>query len=131
MVPEVDNIIPLSTTLHDFFKKWLEFSRPLHNLTEREQDVVAAFLRHRHILMKKISDPKIVEQVLFSEQTKKDIMKEENLSVAHFQVIMGKLRKAGIINNNTLNPRIIPLLKENSGGFKLLIYFDILENESE
>lgn len=81
--------------------------------------------------MKKISDPKIVEQVLFSEQTKKDIMKEEDLSVAHFQVIMGKLRKAGIINNNTLNPRIIPLLKENSGGFKLLIYFDILENESE
>ena len=87
-MPEVDNVIPLSCSLHDFFKAWLNFIKPLHNLTEREQDVTAAFLRNRHELSSKISDAKILNQVLFSEQTKKKIMEETGLSVAHFQVIM-------------------------------------------
>ena len=125
MIPEVDNIIPLSTTPSKFFKTWLEFIKPFHNLTEREQDVAAAFLRNRYELTQKISDPQIVDQVLFSEQTKKKIMQEENVSVAHFQVIMGKLRKAGVVVGNALNPKVVPLLKVGSDNFKLLVYFEI------
>ena len=122
---DIDNVIPLSSSIDGIFKLWLKFIRPLHNLTEREQDVTAAFLRNRYYLSTKINDPKILNQVLFSEQTKKKIMEEANLSVAHFQVIMGKLRKAGIIKDNTLNPKIIPLIKPDAKDFKLLLYFDI------
>lgn len=127
---DIDNVIPLSSSIDGIFKLWLKFIRPLHNLTEREQDVTAAFLRNRYYLSTKINDPKILNQVLFSEQTKKKIMEEANLSVAHFQVIMGKLRKAGIIKDNTLNPKIIPLIKPDAKDFKLLLYFDI-EGESK
>lgn len=122
---DIDNVIPLSSSIDGIFKLWLKFIRPLHNLTEREQDVTAAFLRNRYYLSTKINDPKILNQVLFSEQTKKKIMEDANLSVAHFQVIMGKLRKAGIIKDNTLNPKIIPLIKPDAKDFKLLLYFDI------
>ncbi len=129
-MPEVDNVIPLSSNLNDFFKQWLRFIRPLHNLTDREQDVTAAFLRNRYELSSKISDQKILNQVLFSEQTKKRIMEETGLSVAHFQVIMGKLRKAGVIKDNTLNPKIVPLLRPEAKDFKLLLFFEI-EDESK
>lgn len=128
-MPEVDNVIPLSSNLEEFFKQWLRFIRPLHNLTDREQDVTAAFLRNRYELSSKINDQKILNQVLFSEQTKKRIMEETGLSVAHFQVIMGKLRKAGVIKDNTLNPKIVPLLKPGAKDFKLLLFFEI-EDES-
>lgn len=131
MMPEVDNVIPLSSNLHDFFNLWLKFIKPFHNLTEREQDVTAAFLRMRHELAGKINDQKILNQVLFSEQTKKKIMEETHLSVAHFQVIMGKLRKAGVIKDNTLNPKIVPLIKPGAKDFKLLLFFDIEDESSE
>jgi len=127
MTPEVtvDNVIPLQSSLDDFFKLWLKCIKFLHNLTEREQDVTAAFLRNRYYLSTKINDQKILNQVLFSEQTKKKIMTETNLSVAHFQVIMGKLRKAGVIKDNTLNPKIIPTLNPGAKDFKLLLFFEI------
>ena len=127
MTPEVtvDNVIPLRSSLDDFFRLWLKCIRFLHNLTEREQDVTAAFLRNRYYLSTKINDQKILNQVLFSEQTKKKIMAETNLSVAHFQVIMGKLRKAGVIKDNTLNPKIVPTLSPEAKDFKLLLFFEI------
>lgn len=133
MIPEldIDNVIPLSSNIHDFFKLWLKYIRPLHNLTEREQDVTAAFLRNRHELSSKINDQKILNQVLFSEQTKKKIMEETGLSVAHFQVIMGKLRKAGVIKDNMLNPKIVPLLKPDAKDFKLLLFFELNNESSE
>ena len=127
MTPEVniDNLIPLQTSLDDFFRLWLKCIKFLHNLTEREQDVIAAFLRNWYYLSTKISDQKILNQVLFSEQTKKKIMAETNLSVAHFQVIMVKLRKAGVIKGNELNSKIIPTIKPGAKDFKLLLFFEI------
>ena len=125
MIPEVDNILPISTTTSEFFKDWLEFIKPVHKLTEREQDVTAAFLRKRFELSEKINDPQILDQVLFSDKTKKKIMEEVGISVPHFQMLMGKLRKAGVIVSNTLNPKIVPILKREANDFKLLVYFEI------
>lgn len=122
---DIDNLIPLKASLDSFFKLWLKCIKFLHNLTEREQDVTAAFLRNRYYLSTKIGDQKILNQVLFSEQTKKKIMAETNLSMAHFQVIMGKLRKAGVIKDNELNSKIIPTLKPGAKDFKLLLFFEI------
>lgn len=127
----IDNVIPLQSSLHDFFKLWLKCIKFLHNLTEREQDVTAAFLRNRYYLSSKISDLKILNQVLFSEQTKKKIMEETGLSVAHFQVIMGKLRKAGVIKDNTLNPKIVPTLKPGAKDFKLLLFFEVQDDSQD
>lgn len=123
-----DNIIGIPTTLDKFFRYWVEFLEPLHHLTEREIDIITAFLKKRHLLSKSILDPKMLDKYLMNEDTKAEIRDECGVSPAHFQVIMGKLRKSKIIVNGNINPRFIPNIKEENGAVQLLLYFQ-LENE--
>lgn len=107
----------------NFFRYWLEFLSPFHNLTEREMEVAASFIKQRYLLSKVISDNDILEKVLMSEDTKSKIREECDISVAHFQVIMGKLRKNRIILENRINPKYIPNFSSDS-NFKLMLLFD-------
>lgn len=123
----VNNIIRIPTSLEGrFFRYWFEFLAPFHNLTPREMDVATAFIKERYDLSKSISDEKILDRVTMSEDTKQKIREECNITTPHFQVIMGKLRKAKIIIDNKINPRFIPKnIKDNDGAFQLLLYFDL------
>lgn len=119
-----DNVIGLPTAIDGtFFRYWVEFLKPLHNLTEREIDVVVAFLKKRYMLSKDISNPQILDKFLTSEETKREIREECNITLAHFQVVMGKLKKTGIFVDGKLNPRFIPNVKEEKGNFQLLLLF--------
>lgn len=119
-----DNVIALPTTLSDtFFRYWVEFLKPLHNLTEREIDVVVAFLHKRYELSKEISNEQILDKYLTSEDTKSEIRATCNITLAHFQVIMGKLKKSKIFVDGKLNPKFIPNVREEKGNFQLLLYF--------
>lgn len=121
-----NNAIGISASLNtNFFKYWVEFLKPLHHLTEREIDIIAAFLKKRYELSKAISDDVLLDKVLMSEDSKREIREECNITLSHFQVIMGKLRKNGIFNDNRLNPKFIPNIKEESGTFMLLLYFQL------
>ena len=121
---EVDNVLNIPTSLKGkFFKHWLMFLLPYHNLTDREMDVAAGFLLKRYELTKVISDVNILESVLMSEDTKRDIRESCDIKLPHFQVIMSKLRKAKVIIDNKINPRFIPKVKEENGNFKLLLLF--------
>ena len=60
-----------------------------------------------------------------SEDTKKKVREESNISLAHFQVIMGKLRRNKVIIDNKINPRFIPNITDENGSFKLMLLFDI------
>lgn len=108
-----------------FFKYWFLFLKPFHNLTDREIDIATAFVKHRYDLSKVIKDKDILDKVVMSEDTKKKIMEECEISLPHFQVILGKLRKSKVIVDNRVNPRFIPNLSENEGNFNLLLLFDI------
>jgi hypothetical protein len=125
-----NNIIGVPTTLNEFFRYWVEFLKPLHHLTERETDVITAFLRKRYELSKIILDPIMLDKYLMNEDTKAEIRDECGVSPAHFQVIMGKLRKSNIVVNGNINPRFIPNIKENNGTFQLLLYFQIKDEVS-
>ena len=122
----LNNIIRIPTSLEGkFFRYWLEFLAPFHNLTLRELDVATSFLKQRHELSKAISDTPILDRVTMSEDIKQKIREECNITTPHFQVIMGKLRKAKFIVDNKINPRFIPLrVREGDSSFKLLLYFD-------
>lgn len=108
-----------------FFKYWFLFLKPFHNLTDREIDIATAFVKHRYDLSKVIKDKDILDKVVMSEDTKKKIMEECEISLPHFQVILGKLRKSKVIVDNRVNPRFIPNLSENESNFNLLLLFDI------
>jgi len=119
-------VIRIPTNIEDFFKYWFIFLSPLHNLTNRELEVAAAFLKMRYELSKSIiNNDELLENTLMSEDTKRKIRELCNLSTTHFQVIMGKLRKAKIIENNKINPKFIPNIKTDKDSLQLIILFDL------
>lgn len=121
-----NNVIALKSSLSGrFFRIWLEFLRPFHKLTERETDVMAAFLKHRFELSKVVSDQEVLNKLTMSEDTKKKVREDCNISQAHFQVIMTKLKKSKMIDNGKINPRFIPRVAQDARGFQLLLAFEL------
>ena len=108
-----------------FFRYWLMFLEPFHKLTKREIDVAASFVKQRYELSKVIKDSEILDRVTMSEDTKRKVREECNMTLPHFQVIMGKLRKSKVIIDNKINPRFIPNIREDSGTFQLLLLFEL------
>ena len=115
-----------------FFRLWLEFLAPFHNLSPRELDVASAFLRHRFELSRAITDAALLDQITMNEESKRKIKNDCNISDAHFQVIMGKLRKSKFIEDNKINPKFIPKgIHDGDENFKLLLYFDFNTKEAK
>ena len=122
----IKNVVRIPTSIEGkFFRYWFEFLEPLHKLTTREIDVIASFVKQRYELSKVIKDDEILDRVTMSEDTKKKVREDCNMSLAHFQVIIGKLRKNKVILDNRINPRFIPYLTDDKGSFSLLIKFDL------
>lgn len=120
------NVIRIPTSLDGkFFRYWFEFLKPFHNLTSREMDVITAFAKKRFELSKQISDTNILDKFLMSDDIKREIRDECNMSLSHFQVIIGKLKNNNLIVDDKINPRFIPNIVEEDGNFKLLLFFDL------
>ena len=121
----VDNVVRIPCKLdYSFFKMWFMFLQPFHHLTEREMEVATSFVKQRYELSKVVSDNDILDRLVMSEDTKRKVREECNITLPHFQVIMGKLRKNSIIVDSKLNPRYIPGVVEENGSFKLMLLFD-------
>ena len=124
-LPKPNNIVAVPASLdNNFFRWWCVFLRPFVNLTNREIDVIASFLKQRYELSKHISDPSILDIMVMSEDTKKKVIEECGLTLQHFYVVMSNLRKNKVIVNDVINPRLIPnIRKDDNGVFQLLILF--------
>lgn len=123
---KINNVITIPTSIEGkFFKYWFEFLRPFHKLTDREIDVIASFVKHRHNLSKVIKDPELLNRVTMGEDTKRRVREDCNISQAHFQVIMTKLKKSKVIDNGRINPKFIPSIEEGAKSFQLLLSFDL------
>jgi hypothetical protein len=126
MMGKMNNVIRIPTSLSTgFFRFWFEFLRPFHNLTDREMQVASSLLKRRYELSKVIHDEDILDKVVMSEDTKKVVREGCNISLPHFQVIMGKLRKNKVILEGRINPKFIPNLTEEQGSFRLLLNFEL------
>lgn len=123
---KINNVITIPTSIEGkFFRYWLEFLRPFHRLTDREIDVTASFLKQRYELSKVVSDPQVLDRLTMSEDTKRNVREDCNISQAHFQVIMTKLKKNKVIDNGKINPKFIPKIDNDAKNFQLLILFDL------
>lgn len=124
-LPIPNDMVKVPTKLGlDFFKRWCTFLRPFVRLTNRELDVISSFLNQRWQLSKEISDPAILDAMIMTEETKNKVIKESGISQQHFYVVMSNLRKHKVIENNKINPRLIPnIRKDDNGYFQLLILF--------
>ena len=123
---KINNVITIPTSTEGkFFRYWFEFLRPFHKLTDREIDVIAAFVKQRYELSKVIKDQELLNKVTMSEDTKRKVREDCNISQAHFQVIMTKLKKSKVIDNSRINPKFIPRLEEDAKSFQLLLSFEL------
>lgn len=87
-------------------------------------DVISSFCKQRYELSKVITDDNILDQVTMSDETKRKVREECEITLPHFQVIMSKLRKSKVIIDGKINPKFIPNLIENTDSFQLLLFFD-------
>lgn len=125
-MPKPNNIVsvPVGKDGSKFFRWWCIFLRPFINLTNKEVEVIAEFLKQRFELSKSISDPVILDKVVMSDDVKKKVMETCHITQQHFYVVMSKLRKSQIIKGNVINPRLIPNVRvDDNGCFQLLILF--------
>ena len=111
----------------DFFRYWVEFLRPLHELTKREMDVLAEFLKVRYNLSKEIINGDRLDRVLMSEETKREIRKTCGISTKHFQVIMSKFRKNGVIKEGKIHLNLIPTITDEGVG--LMVHFSFKDEQ--
>lgn len=108
----------------DFFKWWCVFQCPFVSLTNREIDIISAFLKERFELSKIVSDPEILDSQLMSDKTKNKVIKSCGITKSNFYVVMGTLKKKNIISNDGINPKLIPnIRKDDNGCFQLLVLF--------
>lgn len=112
----------------EFYKTFLQFLGPLIKLTPREIDVAASLLMHRKLLSASITDINILDSVTLSTKTYEQIEADCNIALPHFNVILGKLRKAGFIVDGRINPRYIPNMQEDN-SYSLLLSFKSKHNE--
>ena len=127
MKGKIHSVVKIPTHLDDFFRYWFEFLKPFHQLTGREIDVATSLIKHRYKLSKVIADNNILDKVVMGEDTRKIVREECKLSLPHFQVIMGKLKKNKIIINGRINPKFIPNITEENGNFQLLLLFEFIK----
>lgn len=121
--PNNTYLVPTSTE-SDFFKRWCVFLRPFVDLTNREIDVVASFLKQRWELSKSIIDPAILDKMVMSDDTRRKVIKDCAITPQYFYVVLSALRKKGVITETGINPKMIPHMREDDGGvFTLLILF--------
>lgn len=119
-----NNVIRVPCTLNSLFRYWLDFLSPFHNLTDRETDVAAAFLRERYRLSKVILDSDLVDRTLMSEESQRKLRQECELTNQHFQVIKSKLKNKKFFVNDKINPRLVPNINDVIKSFQLLLVFD-------
>lgn len=124
-LPKPNNIIPVKTHMEtDFFKDWCIFLKSFINLTPRETDVMASFLRNRWILSKSITDPAILDATIMSKKVMNKVMEDCHMTQRHFYVIMNALRNKKVIVEDIINPKLIPNIRDDgSKYFQLLILF--------
>lgn len=123
---QFNNVVRIPTSYENFFRAWVEMFTPLHELTNREKDILAAFIEARFEIATSVKDETLINNLLESDEIKNKIKQKCGVSNAFFSGILGKLRKEGILNKGVINPLYIPkrFNKENK-YVGLLFYFDL------
>lgn len=118
-----NKLIYLKCTPDSFYRMWMEFLTPFHKLTSREKDVAARIIAQYFKLKESIPDPEVLRDVLWSRNSRKDMMRSLGMSQAHFQMVLAKLRESGVIVDGDINRRYIPD-KTDEPRFALQIIYD-------
>lgn len=128
-----NNVIPLKCTEDSFYRGWIEMLTPFHKLQPRAQDVAARILlqyfRFKDSISPEVTNEadkkELLKAVLWSKKSRQDMMVALGMSPEHFQMIIGKLKKADFLRpDDEINPRYIPNKLPGERRFMMQIVYD-------
>ena len=102
---------------------WIEFLAPFHKLTSRERDVAARIIAQYFRLRESVPDPEVLRDIMWSKKSRHDMMESLGMTPPHFQLVLSKLKAAGVLVGEDINPRYIPH-KTDDPRFVLQIVYD-------
>ena len=119
----------IKTNQKNFFKHWMNFTRPLHGLNKTESSTIALLLYNYFELKKDISNDDLAWKLVFDYDTKLKIKEELNFKTSQsLDNLLFALRKKNIIINNKINKSYIPIIDlDQSNTFSIVYKFEINE----
>ena len=123
------NIKRISTSKKYIFRHWLQILKPYHKLRDKEQEALALMLYYRYELSQEVSNPDLVQKLLFSTDTRKQMRADlGGMGPKVFNNLLTALRKKGVLGkDNVINPGLVPKMSET--GFKLIFNFEVNEGK--
>lgn len=106
-----------------FYRAWVEFLAPFHKLTKREREVMARIIMQYFKLKDNVQDEELLKDVMWSHTSRKDMRESLKMTQAHFQMVLAKLREAGVLVDGAINPKYMPHKTEGT-KFVLNVVFD-------
>jgi len=139
---EVTNFIVVSTNSKlkispegDFFRVYVDFLKPIHDLTKREMDVLALYLQERYNLSKTISDEDNLNKRLMQDDIRVKVREAIGIKPRHLNVILSTFRQKGILKrtgplkgDEAFDLNLIPHFNKEGAG--LMVYFKF-KNEQQ
>lgn len=123
------NIANIRTdSILDLIEKWVALTQPLHHLTEAESAILLEFLKKRHLFYSNVKDEHVADMLLFSTETRREIMDKLGYKMGTFQNYLSSMRSKGVIFENKINPKLIPNVEADAKDFKLIYNFTIKNN---
>lgn len=117
----------IKTTEKNFFKHWMNFTKPLHKLNNQEVNIVSLLLYYYFQFKKETNNDDIAWKLTFDYDTKAKIKEELELSTDQgMRNILTTLRKKKVIIDNKISPSFIPTIDlKKSKSFSLIFKFEI------
>ena len=107
-----------------FYRSWMEFFTPYHKLTAREKDVAARILAQYYKFKSNCQDPDVVNELLWSRSSRKDMMASLKMSQAHFLMVLAELKKSGFLKDGAICSSYLPDKSTDDPRFVLCVVFD-------
>lgn len=125
------NVKRIRTSKRKLFKYWLEFLKPYHKLAHKELEALSLMLYYRHELSKEVLNPDLIDKLLFSPDTRKQIRNDlGGMNNKVFNNLLTVLRRKKVLSkDNKILPALIPNMDEEESGFKLIFNFEIDETK--
>lgn len=118
----------------DFFRVYVDFLKPIHDLTKREMDVLALYLQERYILGKTISDEDNLNKRLMQNDIRVKVRESLGIKPRHLNVILSTFRQKGILRktgplkgDEAFDLNLIPHFNHDGAG--LMVFFDFKDGK--
>jgi hypothetical protein len=117
----------IQTDSRTVFMYWLEFLKPYHKLANKEVEALSILLYYRWELSKEVSNVALVDKLLFSSEVRLKVREDlGGMKSGVFNNLLTTLRKKGVLSkDNKIIPALIPNIRPESTGFKLIFDFEI------